>query len=67
MLDVAAGGEVVTVLGAVDEVAFETTLTAPEELPDEASELSAARVSGPKKPVEGVPCAVWNCKSAWYV
>ena len=45
-------------LVAVDEVAFELTLPTLEEFAlDEASELTAARVKGPKNPVAGSACA----------
>jgi len=64
-VEVAEDAEVVVVLVAVDEVAFELTLPVLEEFAlDEASELTAARVRGPKNPVAGNPCACWNLMSA---
>ena len=58
-----AGAEQVGELVAVDEVAPVPVLA--EDPPaDEANELIAARVSGPRYPVWGKPCAAWNFSSA---
>jgi len=66
-VDVAEGG-VVLVPVAVDWIALEIPLPVPEEfVPDEARELTVARVRGPKNPVAGRSCAAWNRRSAWYV
>ena len=51
--------KVVAVPAAVDVVAFETPLPVTGE-PPPVSELTAARVRGPKNPVAGRACVAWN-------